>query len=526
MESRLSLVQSAGPTCCCRSVLLRRRDSSYKGVSYGDRFIARVGFLDFFSRLLYGTLSDTIFCANYINSYTSYSIALVKTDMKLSNNPVSIIIYLLFNMVPLVWSTPNVYDYDRLPGMHDHQDQKLLWDGIPNMYFDENFYDHLQNALGGVAENGFTLLVTAYDNDAGGTGPRAAPNFAAASNQIRQQHENRVRRLFSCIMSYIAFGCAIYVYAMRNFQNDGIALFRYIAQFGRLPFPPYTQRRMASQWENLNMMSARIPINNMSLFKLAEIIRKLGRRLNKTPIQMKQKFLMALPQQLSHIRTTQTQNRTHVGYAYPAFYPIWFPQNLAGQPHPFANQPDIDQLAKLLFPDFVEHVNQTSGYAPIRAPPKGMVSEVDVDTHLEYILECTPIDDDESTIDVSAIDSKHIKPGFKCNLCNGEMHGVYTRMNDGSIVTCATKLLGHKVTKSTKPVNALSEEEIYLINRFRKAKKFADSRKRNKSPSPGPSNAILSTTAQSDDASQSGASNAESDSDSELLRIGISALQD
>ena len=106
------------------------------------------------------------------------------------------------------------------------------------------------------------------------------------------------------------------------------------------------------------------------------------------------------------------------------------------------------------------------------------------------------------------------------------MHGVYTRMNDGSIVTCATKLLGHKVAKSTKPVNALSEEEIYLINRFRKAKKFADSRKRNKTPSPGPSNAILSTTAQSDDGSQSGVSNAESDSDSELLRIGISALHD
>ena len=53
---------------------------------------------------------------------------------------------LLFNMVPPVVSMPGHYDYDRLPPMHDGQDNKLMWDGIPSPYFLESFYQPLQNA--------------------------------------------------------------------------------------------------------------------------------------------------------------------------------------------------------------------------------------------------------------------------------------------------------------------------------------------------------------------------------------------
>ena len=124
-------------------------------------------------------------------------------------------------MVPPVASMPNHYDYDRLPAMHDGQDSKVMWDGIPSPYFIESFYQPLQNALGGVSENGHTLLVTAFDNDAGGLGPNAVPNYAVATAQVRAQHDNRVRRLFSCIMNYILAGCSIYIYLQNNFNNDG-----------------------------------------------------------------------------------------------------------------------------------------------------------------------------------------------------------------------------------------------------------------------------------------------------------------
>ena len=104
--------------------------------------------------------------------------------------------------------------------MHDSQDNKVIWDGIPSPYFVENFYQPLQNSLGGVSENGHTLLVTAFDNDAGGFGPNAVPNYAIATAQIRAQHDNRVRRLFSCIMNYILAGCSIYIYLQRERERE------------------------------------------------------------------------------------------------------------------------------------------------------------------------------------------------------------------------------------------------------------------------------------------------------------------
>ena len=47
---------------------------------------------------------------------------------------------LLFNMVPPVVSMPGHYDYDRLPPMHDGQDNKLIWDGIPSPILVHTFW--------------------------------------------------------------------------------------------------------------------------------------------------------------------------------------------------------------------------------------------------------------------------------------------------------------------------------------------------------------------------------------------------
>ena len=121
----------------------------------------------------------------------------------------------------------------------------------------------------------------------------------------------------------------------------------------------------------VHLHSARIKIDNKSLFKLVEIIKRLARRLNKTHAEQKQKFLMALPQQLSHIRTTQVQNRAHIGYVFPGNYPPYFPIHLANNAHPFAGQPDIEMLCKIINPEFLEHVNETTGYAPVRAAQDG-----------------------------------------------------------------------------------------------------------------------------------------------------------
>ena len=57
---------------------------------------------------------------------------------------------------------PNHYDYDRLPAMHDGQDNKVMWDGIPSPYFVESFYQPLQNALGGVILKTDTLYLSQH----------------------------------------------------------------------------------------------------------------------------------------------------------------------------------------------------------------------------------------------------------------------------------------------------------------------------------------------------------------------------
>ena len=117
----------------------------------------------------------------------------------------------------------NGKEYAELPAMGNAR-----WNGIPSPEFNEQFFDYLQMALGSVSENGNTLLITAMGNDAAGVGPLANPPFIAATAQQRQASANRQRRLFACIMNYIHYQSYVFKYIMQNFQNDGIAAFRFI----------------------------------------------------------------------------------------------------------------------------------------------------------------------------------------------------------------------------------------------------------------------------------------------------------
>ena len=101
-------------------------------------------------------------------------------------------------------TNPNIDPhYGRIPAL----DQKrIIWDGIPRPDFEEVFFEYLMYGLGTISENGYTLLTTAFGNDAGGFGPLAIPTAAGASPQILQQHTNRNTRLFCCLMTYIVAG--------------------------------------------------------------------------------------------------------------------------------------------------------------------------------------------------------------------------------------------------------------------------------------------------------------------------------
>ena len=336
----------------------------------------------------------------------------------------------LFNMVlsTAVAVNPNVQkDYAELPAMG-----KASWNGIPSTDFLEKFFEPLCMALGSVSENANTLLATAYTNDAGGIGPRANPHYNAVSAQIRNQSQNRINRLFACVMNYILPTSFIYYMYMRDFRNDGVALFRHLRAYGQLAYTPIEICKFENSWDDWNIRAAYgSNLNAQTLIQAAADINFMMTKLrNKTPLEAKKKFLEALPQELQHLQSQHMQNVAHVGYAFPANYPAYYPANLALQPHPFAGQPDIHRLAMLLHDEWVTRLANKQ----IKSTPKGFVAMIDAEGNESYM--------DEVTHELCmAIDSTELEATSKCTTCGGKWHYA-TQTHNGETVVCAAKVMG------------------------------------------------------------------------------------
>ena len=336
----------------------------------------------------------------------------------------------LFNMVlsTAVAVNPNVQkDYAELPAMG-----RASWDGIPSTTFIEKFFEPLCMALGSVSENANTLLSTAYTSDAGGVGPRANPHYNAASPQVRQQSQNRNFRLFACIMNYIIPTSFIYYMLMRDFRNDGIAVFRHIRAYGRLAYTSVETRRLENSWDDWNIRSAfGSNLTPVTLMKAAAEINFMTTKLpNKTPMDAKKKFLDALPHELQHLQSQHTQNVNHAGYAYPANYPAYYPANLALQPHPLAGQPDIHALALIIHEEWVTKLATKQ----IKSTPKGYVAMVN-DKGQDV---CVDVDTKEVVL---SIDSAELTADSECTTCGGKWHYA-TQTHNGETVVCAAKAIG------------------------------------------------------------------------------------
>ena len=324
--------------------------------------------------------------------------------------------------------------YDFLPAMHE-AGKKIIFDGTPDPNFLEVFYDRLTAALGSISDNGNTLLQACNRNDAGGTGVLANPHFIVANANIRRESVNRQRRAFFCILNYLTPGTYIYDLLQNTFTGDGPSAYAYLRAYGRIPFPEVMIRKFNKDWDALTLLNSGIAINMASLFVLAERIYRLGRYLGKTAIQQKQKFLLALPQQMSNTRTIEANNVTHVGYAYPALYGPSYPAALVGLAHPLANQPNIHDLARFAYPVWAEHISATPGFHEIRAVPKGLVSEVTQHTENEDIT--------SSHAEIYAVEKSLIesRDPFQCGYCGGDKHAVESSFG-GKIIVCPTKVMG------------------------------------------------------------------------------------
>ena len=122
-------------------------------------------------------------------------------------------------IAPVRDSAPNRDDqYHILAGVAE-------WTGVPRRDFRRIWFASLIVALGAIFQDGWTLLQTARDQDAGGPGNPAAGANAATTTR---QSENRNHRLFMSILKYIDKTSSVYKLATENFNHDGRGLFNFL----------------------------------------------------------------------------------------------------------------------------------------------------------------------------------------------------------------------------------------------------------------------------------------------------------
>ena len=102
--------------------------------------------------------------------------------------------------------------------------QVNIWDGIDLLYheFREEWYQTIKNALGSVAQDGWTLLQTALNTDLGSPGNPCNPTQAV-------QSQNRNSRVFASIMAKIKPNCYVVRLAQRMFNSDGRGLYNFLS---------------------------------------------------------------------------------------------------------------------------------------------------------------------------------------------------------------------------------------------------------------------------------------------------------
>ena len=136
---------------------------------------------------------------------------------------------------------------------------RFEWNGLPQVDFMENVMYPLNNGLGSIVEKGYSLLRTAKRTDAGGL--NGVPNRAAATQQQRDESDLRNERTFACILNYTNAKSYIYKMLMRDFNNNGWAVYDFMPRFGRLAIPPKVKKARDDSWNNMTMENAKRPFN-------------------------------------------------------------------------------------------------------------------------------------------------------------------------------------------------------------------------------------------------------------------------
>ena len=232
------------------------------------------------------------------------------------------------------------------------------WNGQPIETYIRDIERPITNALGRVHQDGSTLkecvqgVSVANITGRGHIVPNkmvrgvqlplgvinGIPQVRATDAQDRQE-ELRNKRIFAMLMDSLETKCYLYEEAEQDFDNDGIALLRYMRSIGVKPYTPEKLKEMQNEWSNATIDVLKIPYGPSTIFDWNEWIlaKAVVFQPEKGYEECYETFLGGLTHHLKAEANTEKM-RPNAAYNFPVNYPA--AHRLAGVAHPFAGQPD------------------------------------------------------------------------------------------------------------------------------------------------------------------------------------------
>jgi len=327
------------------------------------------------------------------------------------------------------------------PMIQNEHDIKYLtnrnfqYHGFPMIDFREKIMIPLNIGLASVSVSGWTLLSKAEDRDAAGN--LGTPPRAGASAQQIVESDQRNERLFGVILNYIAEGW-LYRHLVRYFAGDGLSVYIFLPQYGNLALPQYIITAREAHWNDMTMEKLRFPFSGIGYWKWLDAVLIQGERLNKSAMQIRQKFVDGLPSFFTSIGSSITKDNTLVIAATFGAHPVFtYPAAIRTTATLHPGGPDTARLAHKYFEDFLKACATHS-----REVPSGAVYVIEEDFAGSICHES------EDQVNLLASD---VTPATRCNLCGGDSHGTSQFLPNGEKLYCAKFTLNNLKAKKDEP---------------------------------------------------------------------------
>ena len=315
-------------------------------------------------------------------------------------------------------------EYSNIPKLTQ---MNFKWNGLPMPFFQERIMYILDMGLGSVLQKDYSLLANVQNRDAGAPGPLAPVGLGAAvaTPQIASDRASRNERSFCCILNYIDPNSMVYKMYIEQFRFTGPFVYAHMKHYGPMPTPPRLLMTMESAWNVMTMESAKIPKSANGILRWSELVLMQGKRLKKSPVEMKEKFLSGLPGFMESIVETWRKDTTMV---HPAMYGPGYPAYLRLVVHPHAGLPDVMAIARAMYNTWMMKLLESGRLS------HGLIYSTTINEDEPFDVSDIPVDD------IANLTIDQIKDSTICHECGGKGHAT-TQFHGETKIVCPTKQL-------------------------------------------------------------------------------------